>query len=327
MPTDYDELRRRRMAELDEDLSAVYKAVGNGRDLREMGVETVRRSHAAMLSAQKLPEGVTVETVEVPGPAGAIPTKIYHPANGGDRGVYVHTHAGGWISMNGLEHVDGMNGAHVRDWGCTVVHPDFRVPPEHKFPAAIEDCWATVQWVHDNAQDLGVDRGRIAVGGGCTGANIAAVMALMARDEGSPDLALQVLLSPQLDTREDYRSHFEFASGYGLSRDSDLYVIEQYLADPEQRWDWRASPVLAESVRGVCPALIAVGEWEVLRDETRFYAARLRDAGVHVDYLEGEKAGHGYTGWRVPGTGELIEVAKRHNAEIDRIVRDRLGPR
>jgi acetyl esterase len=328
MITDYDELRRRRMEALDDEMRTVYEMTGSSIDLRTMGVAAMREALGSLLSRfGPLPEGVEAETISIPGPAGPIPTRVYRPASlGANPGVYIHTHAGGWIAMNGLDHVDGQNGAMALDWGCVVVHPDFRVPPEDKFPAAVEDCWATVEWVHKNAETIGVDRQRIAVGGGCTGANLAAVVALMARDAGAPNLALQVLQSPQFDCREDYESHFEFASGYGLSRDSDLWVIEQYLADPEQRWDWRASPILAESFRDLCPALIAVGEWEILRDEARMYANRLRDAGVHVDYLEGEQGGHGYTTWRNFTTGKLVAVAQRHHERINEIVRSRIGP-
>jgi acetyl esterase len=327
MATDYNQLREERMAALDEEMKAVWNVQRNiGGGLRELPLGDMRAAMNRMLaSAGPLREGVRAETVNVPGPAGDIPTRIYWPEGIDRPGVYVHTHAGGYVAFNGLDHVDGGNSAMVLGWGCAVVHPDFRVAPEHRFPAAVDDCWTALQWVGEHADDLGVDQDRIAVGGGCTGANMAAVIALMARDAGAPKVALQFLSSPQLDCREDYESHFEFAEGYGLTRDSDLWAIEQYLSDPADRWDWRASPVLAESVRGVAPALFSVGAWEILRDEARLYANRLRDAGVPVHYLEADQHAHGYLRWVDPRTGKPTQIAAQHNEEVARIMRNYIG--
>jgi acetyl esterase len=328
MATDYDELREERMAALDDEMKAVWDVRQHiGKGLREIGVETMRKAlDGAADAAGPLREGVRAETIAVPGPAGPVLTRVYRPEGITRPGLYVHTHAGGFVAMNGLDHVDGMNSATALGWGCAVVHPDFRVPPENRFPAAIEDCWGVLQWVSEHADDLDVDRERIAVGGGCTGANIAAVMALMARDAGAPKITLQLLFSPQLDCRQDYRSYFELADGYGLTRDSARWVVEQYFYDRANRWDWRASPVLAETVRGVAPALFSVGEWEILRDETALYANRLRDAGVKVHYLEGDQQGHGYLQWVDPRSGNPTRIAAEHNAEITRIVRSCIGP-
>jgi acetyl esterase len=323
---DYMALREQRLAEVDGETAQIYRATAAGFGIRERGVETFRElfANTVLAGGAVLADGVTAETVAIPGPAGAIPARVYRPEGLENYGVYIHTHGGGFIAWNGLDGVDAINSQWAQRWGCAVVHPDFRVPPEDKFPAAIEDCWATVEWVAANAKRFGADPARIAVGGGCTGANIAAVMALMARDRGEPKLALQFLYAPQLDTRCDYRSHFEFARGYGLSRDDDLFVIDQYLGKPEDRWDWRASPVLVESVRGVAPAVIAVGEYEILRDETRLYAGRLRDAGVEVKYFEAHAQGHGHTYWR-NHTGDYTAAAKESQANIDPIIRQFIG--
>jgi acetyl esterase len=321
------ELREQRLREVDAETAEIYRATADGFGIPGLGVEKFRElfKERVLADGSKLAAGVSAETVAIPGPAGSIPTRIYRPENVDYCGVFIHTHGGGFVAWNGLEGVDAISSDFARRWRCVVVHPDFRVPPEDKFPAAIEDCWATVEWVAANSKRFGADPARIAVGGGCTGANIAAVMALMARDAGSPKLAAQYLYAPQLDTRCDYRSHFEFAKGYGLTRTDDLYVIEQYLRSPEDRWDWRASPVLVDSVKGVAPAVIAVGEFEILRDEARLYAGRLRDAGVEVHYFEGKGQGHGHTYWRNFQTGEYTAAALESQAQTDPVIRRLVG--
>lgn len=326
---DYSEIRERRLAELDEETAQIYRATGGGFGIAELGVEGFRELfHRLVLSGgDQLAAGVSAETITIPGPAGDISARLYIPEDVDDYGVFIHTHGGGFIAWNGLVDVDAIASGFAARWGCAVVHPDFRVPPEEKFPAAISDCWATVEWVASRAASFGADPAKIAVGGGCTGANLAAVLALMARDAGRPNLALQYLYAPQLDTRCDYRSHFEFADGYGLSRADDLYVVEQYLRTADDRWDWRASPVLVDSVRGVCPAVIAVGEYEILRDEARLYAGRLRDAGVDVHYFEGPRQGHGHTYWRNFETGEYTRAARESQAQVDPVIRRHIGGR
>ena len=327
MPTDYEQLRRRRISELDQELRSIYEHLESRPELEEIGVEGIRAHFRALGHADgPLRDGVIAETVAVPGPDGDVPTRIYRPEGTGPLGVYIHTHHGGYVAMNGLDHIDGYNSQLALEWGCIVVHPDFRVPPENKFPAGIEDCWAVVQWVGRHIDSIGGDRDRVAVGGGCTGASMAAVMAIMARDAGGPRIAAQFLYAPQLDARGDYRSRYEFGQGYGLTRASTLWVTDQYLNDPEERWDWRVSPVLAPTLRGVAPAVMSVGEWDVLSDEARFYANRLRDAGVPVTYIEGPKQGHSHTSWRNPATGELTPGARTDNALIAEAMRSYIGP-
>jgi acetyl esterase len=328
MATDYAELRERRLAEVDAETRQGFEAAAEMLRIREMGVPAFREVFAQVMNmvTPGMAPGVDAETISIPGPAGEIPVRIYRPADhDGPLGVYVHTHGGGFIAWNGMDAIDGANSRSALEWGCAVVHPDFRVPPEDPFPAAVEDCWATVQWVAEHGREYGIDPERIAVGGGCTGANFAAVMALMARDAGSPKIALQFLDSPQLDTRCDYRSFYEFGEGFGLSRDADLFVVEQYLSDPEDRWDWRASPILVDSVRGVAPAIVTAGEYEILRDEARLYAGRLRDAGVEVLYIEGPRQGHGFSMARNPETGEYAPGAAAARAQIGEVFRRHIG--
>jgi acetyl esterase len=205
----------------------------------------------------------------------------------------VHTHSGGFVAGGGLDQWDGMNSIIAHSVPAIVVHPDFRLPPEHRFPAGLRDAWAVLRWVAAGGEGADWDSRRIAVGGGCTGGNMAAVLSLLARDEGGPDLSLQFLESWPSDLRGDTRSQEENGTGYGLRKSDNDFVTAQYLTVPEDRWDWRASPILADSFRGLAPAFITVGEWDVLRDEDIQYANRLRDAGVPVELCVDPERGHG----------------------------------
>lgn len=280
MSKDYDRLREERMASLDAIRHAQYENMRP--PLRTMGIEAMRKRGASLQGPPRPDPDVPYFDVDIPGPNGSVPTRIYKPKGEGVRGIYIHIHAGGYIMLGGLDTLINQNTMIARETGCIVVAPDFRLPPEHTFPAGLNDCWAVTQWVGNNARDIGGDPERIGIGGACTGGNFAAVLALMARDAGAPRISAQYLAATVFDCRCDYRSHVENGRGYTLSHDDDAYVIEVYLKDMEHRWDWRASPILAPSVRDVAPAYIYVGEWDVLRDESRAYADRLRDAGVDV---------------------------------------------
>jgi acetyl esterase len=289
MAHDYEELRAERLAQIGEDYR---RQLEEWPDRCALGVAGLRAGMAE-LSAAPPADGVTVRDLRIPGPAGHVPTRVYTPEGvEGPLGVTVHLHFGGFVAGGGLDFLDGANSRMALEAGCAVVAPDFRLPPEHPFPAGLEDCWAVVRWVAGHAAEQGWDAGRVAVGGGCSGGNLAAVIALMARDAEGPELSLQFLQSFVADARCDTASQREFADGYGLRHSDNRFVLSQYLVDEEQRYDWRVSPVLAPSVRGVAPALVTVGEWDILRDEDVQYAQRLRDAGVAVTLRIAPREGH-----------------------------------
>src|SRR5690606_33038308 len=151
---------------------------------------------------------------------------------------------------------------------AVVVSVDYRMGPEHKFPAAVDDAWAALRWLADGAPGLGVDAGRLAVCGDSAGANLAAVVALLARDAGAPSLRLQALVYPVADYALVGDSYAEFAEGYGvLTRGAMEWFQRHYLRGPEDAQDWRASPIKAASFAGVAPALIVNAECDVLRDD------------------------------------------------------------
>lgn len=155
MPTDYDELRRRRFLELDPELKSVYEQVESRPELEEIGVEGLR-AHFRMVGHADGPlrDGVSAETIAVPGPNGDVPTRIYRPSGTRPRGVYIHTHHGGYVAMNGLDHVDGYNSNLALEWDCIVVHPDLRVPPEGSVNLT-ERNWGSTAFGRTRADSVG----------------------------------------------------------------------------------------------------------------------------------------------------------------------------
>jgi acetyl esterase len=168
--------------------------------------------------------------------------------------------------------------------GAVVIAVDYRLAPEHPFPAAVDDCWSATTWIAANALALGIDNTRLAVGGDSAGGGLAAVMTLMAR-RGGPELKFQVLVYPVTDLRANSESYSKYADGYLLTRNMMRWYIAQYAPTDEAVRDWRASPLLAPSVDGVPPALVITSGLDPLRDEGEAYARRLEEAGVAVDYV------------------------------------------
>ena len=287
----------------------------NPRALRQLGLRLLRPYADAPFDSAGGPDVRSIEKIEIPGPSEPIPAALIVPEGEGPFGIYINLHAGGFIGRSGLGDLSEAR-TRASELDCVVVHPDFRVAPEHKYPATIDDCWAVTQWVFENAEAIGGDASRVGIGGGCTGGNFSAVMAIMCRDAGLP-LAVQYLYFTIVDLRCDYASHFEFQNGYLLTRDSNLYVIEEYLEFAEQRFEWQASPILAPSLRGVAPARIVNGEFEILRDEMTAYANRLHDAGVEVSRRICECQAHGF----VDG-----DVEQNVNRESNEFLRRFIGP-
>jgi acetyl esterase len=318
---DYNALRAKRMAEVDPEMRAIYDKAAATPSIRQIGIAGIRKFFRAPQSGV-LPPGVTARNIEIPGPAGPIPTRVWMPEGAKEPvGVYLSTHGGGWIFGEGLDYHDAEEGRHVLDWGCAVVRPDYRIAPEHKFPAAIEDCHAVLQHIGEHGREMGLDNSRIGVGGGCAGANIGTVISLLARDAGEIMPAIQFLWSPACDMRNNYQSHVEFANGYGLRLDDADFASQNYLRSREDSWDWRASPVLVPSLKGAPPALVWVGEWEILHGETMAYVNRMRDAGVTVHLIEGPQQGHGFI-YLYPNT----RYSRGAMPEINRIMRGYIGP-
>jgi acetyl esterase len=185
----------------------------------------------------------------------------------------------------------------ARRSGCIVCSVDYRLAPEHRFPAALDDAWASVEWAHENAEELGAIPGALAVGGDSAGGNLAAICALRARDSGIP-IALQLLVYPVTDADLDTSTYREFADGYWLTRYSMEWFWNHYLPDGD-RFVPDASPLRADDVRGTAPALVITAEFDPLRDEGDAYARRLEEAGVPVTLSRYDGMIHGF--FRMPG--------------------------
>jgi acetyl esterase len=252
---------------------------------RPLEAESMRQAYSAM--AAMLPPGPDVATADrtIPGPGGEIPVRVYTPPGDGPAGVLVYLHGGGW-TIGGLDTHDHPCRTLCAEAGVVVVSVDYRLAPEHPFPAALDDAWAVLEWVADNAVEIGGDPTRLAVGGDSGGGNLAAVVALMARDRGGPALRFQLLIYPAVDLRADAVERFpsltENAEGYILTYAAMQFFMGNYRPDPALAHDWRLSPLLAPDHHGLPRALIITAQFDPLRDEGRAYAEMLEAAGTPV---------------------------------------------
>lgn len=242
----------------------------------------------------KFEEVARLEQIRIPGPAGEIRVNLYAPQAkaAGRLPLLVYFHGGGFV-VGSLESYDKLCRVLANRAGCLVASVDYRLAPEHRFPAAPDDCLAALRWLAGHAAEIGADAARIAVGGDSAGGNLAAVTALRAR-EGGPRLALQLLVYPCAGPRQDEPSHFAFAEKLLLTRRSILWFYEHYVGAEEDRADWRLAPLLAPDLAGVAPALVIVASHDPLRDEGVSYAERLKAAGVPTEFTEYEGQVHGF---------------------------------
>ncbi len=263
--------------------------------------EVVRAGVAAQFEAERQqtpPEPVArVENRTIPGPAGEIPIRVYTPHGDGPFPALVFFHGGGWVICS-LDSHDGICRALANGAGCVVVSVDYRLAPEHKFPAAPEDCFAATQWVATHAGELHADPARLAVGGDSAGGNLTVVVTQMAREHGGPTLAFQLLIYPAVDFRSDagYPSMTDNAQGYLLDKQAMDWFSDHYLRDEADRTNALASPMLASDLRGLPPALVITADYDPLRDEGEAYARRLQEAGVPVTVRRYPGMIHGFFG-------------------------------
>jgi len=242
------------------------------------------------------PPVASVTALMVESAAAPIPLRVYRPLGSSPAevlGALVFMHGGGW-TIGDLDTHDVVCREICNRARCAVISVDYRLGPEHRFPAAVDDTLAATRWVIANAAKLAVDPQRVAVGGDSAGGNLAAVAALTLRDAGGPPLALQLLIYPATDFRANTPSHAQNGSGYLLTREAIDYFSDCYLRGPRDVTDWRASPALATSFRGLPPAFVLTAGYDPLRDEGANYAQLLRDAGVAVEYVSFEGQIHGF---------------------------------
>jgi acetyl esterase len=238
---------------------------------------------------------VSIESESFPGPAGELPLRVYRPPGRGPFPVIVWIHGGGFWMGDDLPMWDGTCSRLARAAEAVVASIGYRLAPEHPFPAAVEDSFEGTRFVAEHAAKWGGDPRRLAVVGASAGGNLAAVMALRARDEGGPHLLYQVLIVPVTTAISDAtESRKLFGSGYGLNGIDEM--IAAYLPEPPTRRHPWASPLLSERVDGLPPALILTAQFDPLRDEGEQYAQRLQQAGVEVVLQRMDGAIHGFLG-------------------------------
>jgi len=236
-----------------------------------------------------------VRDLVAPGPLGDIPLRLYRPAQAARPAAptLVYFHGGGWV-IGDLDTHDVLCRDLADQSGCVVVAVDYRMGPEHRFPAAVDDVLAATRWLQAQADALGLDATRFAVGGDSAGGNLAAATALAWRDAGEPlPLKFQLLIYPATDMRAQAPSHQHNGQGYLLTSDTIAYFRGHYLA-PEQHGDWRASPLLHYDHAGLPPALVLTAGYDPLRDEGLQYADKLSAAGSPAQHLCFERQIHGF---------------------------------
>jgi acetyl esterase len=218
--------------------------------------------------------------VEIDGPGGALPLRIYTPRGEGPFPVLAYFHGGGWV-FGSLDEADHLCSALARRTPCVVVSVGYRLSPESKFPAALEDIRAAISWIGGGIGEYLGDPARIALAGESAGANMATSACRMLRDGGGPRIAYQLLICPWTDLSSFERESCAlFGDGPWLPRRNLEYYRAQYLGDPAQAFDPRVSPLLAENLRGLPPAHVVTAEFDVLRDDGEAYARRLAEEGT-----------------------------------------------
>jgi acetyl esterase len=303
---------------LDRDAAAVFKS------FQEAGrppYETVTPAEARQLYLKgrfvtnpEPPELESVKPASISAPHGAIPARIYTPkalrkANGLGP-CLVFFHGGGWV-IGDLDSHDVVCRKLAHEGELMVISVDYRLAPEHKFPAAVDDAIAAAKWVAGNAGRLGIDPSRLLVGGDSAGGNLAAVVSIAARDGNGPAIAGQLLIYPATDLAMTHLSHSESETSILLTHSVIRWFRDHYLADVADAGDWRASPARAGTFAGLPPTYVLTAGADPLRDEGDEYASRLKEAGVPVTYRTFPGQFHGFF-----TMGKLLQQANIAASEI-----------
>jgi acetyl esterase len=279
--------------------------------IQELGVAQARALLEGFAAIGGPPaEMARVEDRTFAGPAGDVPVRIYRPTDdAGPQPVLVWFHGGGWV----LGSIDGSD-LTCRDLaaqaGVVVVSVGYRLAPEHPYPAGVDDCYAALVWVTADAGDLGVDPTRVAVGGESAGGNLAAVVALAARDRGGPAVRFQLLVYPVTDALMSYPSIRANGQGYLLTDDAMKWFVELYLGERGDPKDPLVSPLYADDLSGLPPALVITAEFDPLRDEGEAYGTRLQQGRVAAKVSRYDGMIHGFF-----GLGAIVEAARPATAE------------
>jgi len=267
---------------------------------------------ALALDAKNVPIGATKD-MKIPGPGGQIPIRIYTPVGKTESELLpglVFFHGGGFV-IGSIQTHDAPCRLLANGSECRVISVDYRLAPEHKFPAAVEDCFAATQWVAGNGKEIGVDSSKLAVGGDSAGGNLSAVVCQLAKANGnSPKISFQLLVYPTTDATTDTNSRKEMGKGYFLETEMMDWFMENYGGANGNREDARFSPLLANDLSGLPPAYVITAGFDPLKDEGEAYAKKLLDAAVPTTYISYAGMIHGF--WNMSG---VIDVAKESISE------------
>ncbi|MFV0308188.1 MAG: alpha/beta hydrolase fold domain-containing protein [Desertimonas sp.] len=270
-------------------------AAAGGKPLHESTPDEARAFGAALaeLAGPAPPMGRRDDLTVTTADGAAIPIRVLVPPQGAN-GVIVWLHGGGWV-IGSIAENDTMAAKLAERTSCAVVIVDYRLAPEHRYPTAVEDCWTALQWAADHRDELTGDAtAPLIVGGDSAGGNLSAVMAQRARDRGGPDIALQVLVYPVTDADFERASYTDPDNQLILTSDAMVWFWDHYVPDAARRSEPDASPLRAESLAGLAPAVVLTAEHDVLRDEGEAYAEALLGAGVSVDFRRYDGQTHGF---------------------------------
>ena len=283
-----------------------------GPALWEMSPDDARALSAVMGAMDDPPEVAAVEDRVIPGPAGDLPVRIYTPDAPSPRPVVAFFHGGGFVICS-VETHDGLARRLANALGAVVVSVEYRLAPEARCPAAAEDCYAATQWIHEHATELGADPARLMVAGDSAGGNLAAVVSLMAREQGGPPITSQVLVYPVIDAACDAPSYTENAEGYFLTAPGMHWFWAHYLGPDGDGTHQNASPIRASDLSGLPPAVVITAEFDPLRDEGEAYAAALQAAGGSATAKRYDGMIHGFIqlGGVIDRTNELMDDCAR----------------
>ncbi len=293
--------------------------------LGDRTVPSRRRAIMRRATALVMPRARGVHAVDrtIPGPAGALPVRIYRSLEAAaEPPAIVYFHGGGWV-VGDLDTHDGSCRLLARETGAVVMAVDYRLAPEHRFPAAVDDALAAFRWAAGNPRELASLPGAVAVMGDSAGGSLAAVVCQLARDHGGPVPVAQGLVYPATDLRMLTRSMDAYSEGFYLTREDIEWFLDQYLPDPSTRLDPRASPLLAEDLSGLPPAHVWTAGFDPLRDEGRAYADRLADIGVTARYRCVDDQVHGFFGMGVLPDG--LGIAQSVCREMGELLGDAIA--
>jgi len=265
--------------------SGFYLPVG------KVSVEELRKIFRELSKGEKVIEVAKVEDIEIPGTQARIKARVYYPFKKAPFGILIYYHGGGFV-IGDIEAYDNVCRALTNASNCVVISIEYRLAPEHKFPAAIIDSFDALKWIYENRDKFKGDLG-IAVAGDSAGGNISTVMAILARNN-KIDLKQQILIYPTVGIDLTSRSMIEFSKGYFLEYEHILWFASQYFSKPEDVFDFRFSPILIQDFRNLAPALIITAEYDPLRDQGEAYASKLAEAGVQVTCVRFNGVTHGF---------------------------------